>query len=114
MVKKLFFFVILSALIAASCAPPAQAPGPPAPGEVNIVNFAFSPSTLTVTAGTTVKWTNTGSASHTVTSVSGAPSFGSGTITPGSSFSQTFATAGSYQYHCSFHPAMTGTIVVTQ
>jgi len=38
--------------------------------------------------------------------------FQSGAISPGSSFSHTFTTAGEFAYHCEFHPNMTGTIVV--
>jgi plastocyanin len=58
-----------------------------------------------------VTWSNEDSVGHTVTANGGA--FGSGTIAPGTSFTRTFATAGTFAYHCSIHPSMTGTITVT-
>ncbi len=78
---------------------------------VSIVDFAFQPGSIEVAAGSTVTWTNNGSAPHTVSSDSGA--FESGQLSPGASFSQTFDTPGAYTYHCSIHPQMTGTVVVT-
>src|SRR5215212_8146649 len=33
---------------------------------------------------------------------------------PGTNFSQTFTTPGTYTYHCEIHPQMTGTVVVTE
>jgi plastocyanin len=73
-------------------------------------NKAFSPSDLTVDAGTAVTWTNTDRTSHT--STSDVAGWNSGTIAPGGQFSFTFATAGTFPYHCSIHPGMTGTVVV--
>jgi plastocyanin len=57
-----------------------------------------------------VTWTNTDSLPHTSTSNGGA--WDSGTIEPGHSFSVALATAGTFQYHCSIHPGMMGTITV--
>ena len=79
---------------------------------VNIQNFAFSPSTLTIDVGDSVTWTNNDGASHTVTSTSGPASFDSGTLSPGDSFSFTFTTAGTYDYRCNIHSSMTGMITV--
>jgi plastocyanin len=78
---------------------------------VSIVDFAFQPGSVEVAAGGTVTWTNTGQAPHTVTADDG--SFDSGQLAPGASFSQTFNTAGTFTYHCSIHPQMTGTVTVT-
>jgi plastocyanin len=77
---------------------------------VQIVDFAFEPATLEVPAGTTVVWTNAGSAPHTVTSDTDA--FDSGRLDPGGTFSMTFDTPGTYHYHCEFHANMQATIVV--
>ena len=77
---------------------------------VTISNFSFQPSTLTISAGTTVFWTNNDSTTHTITSDTGV--FSSGDLPPGSSFSHTFSSAGSFGYHCSIHPSMKGTIMV--
>ncbi len=77
---------------------------------VEIKNFAFSPSTLTVKKGDTVTWTNNDSAAHTVTADDG--SFDTGNISLGGSQTVTFTKSGTFTYHCSIHPMMKGTIVV--
>jgi plastocyanin len=77
---------------------------------VSIVDFAFQPASIEVATGGTVTWTNTGQAPHTVTADDG--SFDSGTLAPGATFSQTFATAGTFTYHCNIHPQMTATVIV--
>lgn len=77
---------------------------------VTIQNFSFGPGTLTVSAGTTVNWINSDSVTHTVTAMDG--SFDSSNLAPGQQFSFTFATPGTYSYHCSIHPFMTGQVVV--
>ena len=92
-------------------AQPTSAPAGTA-AEVKISNFAFDPSSLTVKVGTTVTWTNQDSAPHTITSDAG--DWDSGQLSNGQSFSHTFDQAGTFAYHCSVHPSMTGTIVVTQ
>jgi hypothetical protein len=73
---------------------------------------------LTVALGTTVTWKNTDTAGHYVTS--GQPSdntsgtvFDSGNlIKPGNSYQFTFQNSGTYNYHCSVHPWMTGQVIV--
>jgi plastocyanin len=77
---------------------------------VNISNFAFVPSMLTVSVGTTVTWTNNDSVSHTVTSLDDL--FDSGDIAPGATFSHTFEQKGTFNYQCTIHPFMTGEIIV--
>ena len=77
---------------------------------VAVADFAFSPATLTITAGDTVTWTNEDQVAHTATSTAGA--FDSGLLDQGDSFSFTFATPGTYDYLCTPHPSMTGRIVV--
>jgi len=79
--------------------------------EVFIQGMAFSPVTLTVTTGTTVKWTNKDGMTHTVTSDNAL--FDSGNIATNGVYSYPFANAGTFTYHCSIHPTMKGTIVVT-
>jgi plastocyanin len=74
--------------------------------------FTFQPTTLNITVGTTVTWSNTTQAQHTATSNDGA-TFNSGTINPGSSFSFTFMKKGTVAYHCNFHPFMKATIIVS-
>jgi amicyanin len=83
----------------------------PSANSVDIKNFAFSPSTLTIKVGETVTWTNDDSTSHTVTSDSGSE-LGSGSISPGQTYSHTFNTAGTFDYHCSIHTSMKGEVIV--
>jgi plastocyanin len=71
---------------------------------------AFVPNPVTVAQGTVVNWSNTDAANHDIVSDTGA--FDSGRLGTGDSFRFTFAAPGTYPYHCSIHPGMTGTIVV--
>jgi plastocyanin len=84
-----------------------------ATGSIDIKNMMFTPSQITVAKGGSVTWTNNDSTTHTVVddlSNVGGPA--SGNIAPGSTYSFTFTKTGSFQYHCSIHPSMRGTIVV--
>jgi plastocyanin len=90
--------------------PPAATP-PPGSGAVAIVDFDFAPQVLEVSTGTTVTWMNRGVAPHTVTATDGG--FDSGFLSAGDSYSRTFTAAGSFEYLCAIHPAMTGSVVVT-
>ncbi len=80
--------------------------------ELSINGMAFSNPSLTIKAGQTVTWINNDPVAHTVTSDQGLWDFGD--LDRGESFSFTFTTTGQYGYHCSIHPFMTGTIIVTQ
>jgi hypothetical protein len=77
---------------------------------VAISDFSFSPGTVTVAVGDTVTWTNSDAQDHTATADGG--SFDTGTLGNGESGTVTFSTAGSFPYHCTIHPQMTGTVVV--
>src|SRR4051812_139761 len=81
-----------------------------APHAVTIDNFTFNPQRLTVTAGSTVTWTNKDDIPHAI-AASGAQ-FRSKALDTDDDYSFTFTTPGTYQYFCSLHPHMTGTIVV--
>jgi plastocyanin len=89
----------------------AQAPAPvSSPYVIVIKNFTFSPSSVTIPVGATVTWKNDDGPAHTVTSTS--PAFDSGNLDNGQHFTFTFLKAGTYDYVCSYHPNMTGQIVV--
>lgn len=77
---------------------------------VSMLDYRFEARDLTVFAGTTVVWKNDGLAPHTATSDSAL--WDSGTVSSGQSYPRNFNTPGTYPYHCSFHPSMTGTITV--
>jgi len=71
----------------------------------------YSPSPDTVTVGQTVAWKNNDGITHTATANGGA--FNTGNVSPGStSAAVAMNTVGSFPYHCSIHPAMTGILVV--
>jgi plastocyanin len=91
-----------------------QAPAAPAGGAtaVDIKDFAFSPASDSVPAGSKVTWTNSDTTAHTVTFDDGSAD--SGNLAPGSTFDHTFATAGTFAYHCTIHSQMHGTVTVTQ
>ena len=77
---------------------------------VKIANFTFTPKQLTVKAGDTVTWVNEDDIPHTV--MSKTKLFRSKPLDTDNKFSFTFATQGTFDYFCSLHPMMTGSIVV--
>jgi plastocyanin len=132
---KLSKFIALSAataLIAAcggsssggnlSTGPNTPPPPPPPPSNsVTLANQLFSPSTLSVTKGTTVTWVwndcGGGGGYGTGTCVQHSVVFDDGTsgspLQDTGTFTRTFGTAGTFSYHCGVHgSAMTGKIVV--
>src|SRR5512140_154840 len=80
---------------------------------VQLVNFAFQPSVLTINAGDTVLWTNTTITSHNVVSSNSTWAASPFFTSPGT-FSVTLANPGTYGYYCQPHQAfgMTGVITV--
>lgn len=79
-------------------------------------SWRFEPSAVTARVGDSIMWANTGGAAHTAT----APgAFDSGDLVPafrsrpGGTYSWTATTAGTFAYACTYHPWMTGTLVVT-
>jgi hypothetical protein len=77
---------------------------------VSVQFAAFAPSQVDALPGDTVAWTNQSPRAHTVTADAGA--FGSAELGPGAQFAWTAGAVGSYGYHCTIHPAMTGEIDV--
>jgi plastocyanin len=84
--------------------------GGPGQNEVWIKNMVFNPSTITVAAGTTIKWTNKDPAPHTATSTDNL--FDTGTLGTNESSSIKFSNAGSFSYICTIHTSMKGTVIV--
>ena len=70
----------------------------------------FAPSSITVQAGTLVTWSNNDQTAHTATENNGA--FNSGSIGGGGTFSRQFNTVGAFEYHCTLHANMSGTVTV--
>ena len=82
----------------------------PAAAQVEVKDFMFAPTTLTVAAGAQVTWVNKDDEPHTVVSDTGV--FRSGAMDTNESFSFKFDKPGTYHFTCSIHPRMVGTIVV--
>jgi plastocyanin len=78
--------------------------------QVKIDNFVFSPNSLTVPAGSTIRWTNQDDIPHNI--VSADKSFKSKVLDTDETFTYTFTKPGTYAYFCSIHPKMTGKVVV--
>lgn len=76
---------------------------------VDISDFAFVPKVITVNVGDTVTWEHNDVAAHDVVSTG---LFKSPFFERGGNFSFKFENAGTYEYYCSIHPAMRGTVVV--
>ena len=89
---------------------PLEAESAGATHDVGIDNFSFSPASLSVPPGTTVRWTNRDDIPHTV--VADDRSFKSAVLDTDGQFSRQFTQPGTFKYFCSIHPRMTGTVVV--
>jgi amicyanin len=86
-------------------------------GRVKIAyrNIMISPATVTITAGTSVTWTNFDALQHNVVVQSGPQTFTSPTMDQGSTYSFKFTKPGVYNYICTFHPTtMIGKITVVR
>lgn len=84
--------------------------GPPAEKNLNIFirDGKFLPNKSAVLKDTKVTWYNEDIKSHTVT----GEGWGSPEMAPAATFSKTFSISGTYEYHCSLYPSMTGEIIV--
>jgi plastocyanin len=78
--------------------------------QVIMTNRSYDPETVTIKVGDTVTWVNQDAPQHDVVADNGE--FKSDLFDKGQSFSHTFTAAGTYPYHCSIHPGMTGTVIV--
>jgi plastocyanin len=81
--------------------------------QVEIEDMAFNPDNITVKKGTVVTWTNKDSTAHTVTENDGKNGPSSQLLNQGQSYTFTFNETGSFQYRCTVHPNMSGTVTVT-
>ncbi|HEY4273724.1 MAG TPA: cupredoxin family copper-binding protein [Candidatus Udaeobacter sp.] len=78
---------------------------------IEIRDFAFNPQTLTVKSGERITWINRDDEPHTVVSV-GKKFQKSSALDTDQQFTITAGAPGTYEYFCSVHPKMTGTIVI--
>ncbi len=77
---------------------------------LNVSDDFYDNASVTIKAGTAVRWYNNGENRHTATA--NDLSWGTGTIQPGGNFARYFHTPGTYTYFCSYHPTMTATLIV--
>ena len=90
---------------------PSTPSNPVATGQVEVGNDFFSPANITVPVNTTVHWAwGSDARPHNVTFTDGSTS---GDKTAGGTYDKTFGTAGTFDYHCTIHGTMTGSVVVT-
>jgi len=102
------FYGLAALPLQANAAAAVAVPTPEA--TISIDKFMFEPTSLTVTAGTTVHWKNLDPEPHTVRGVD--TNFRSDPLDQNDSFAYKFDKPGTYRYVCSIHPQMLGTIIV--
>src|SRR5690349_8435664 len=117
MQRRVVLMLLAMGLAACGKSPASPDPAPAGSTTINIVSgasnlttTAFSPNPITLAIGATVSFLNNDNTTHT--SVANAGAWTSPNIAPGRRFNFTFATVGTYAYHCSIHAGMVGTINV--
>jgi plastocyanin len=77
---------------------------------VQIKRAAFSPATVSIVAGDTIRWRNVDTRNHQIVSTTGT--FASPVLRPNRSYSFKFEVAGTYRYRDALNPSVTGTVRV--
>ena len=105
--------VVLALLLGAACTQDEDITGGIRPGTIFVAarDTFFTPDSVLIAAGLPVRWTNEGRALHTVVAEDSA--WASGLLLHNWWVEVTFDSAGTYAYHCTEHPSMTGKVVVT-
>src|SRR6266566_8326484 len=106
-------FVMTALIIAAGIKPifaVSAGDKPVGSATAKIDNFSFGPADLTISAGTTITWTNQDDVPHVV--ASDDKLFKSNPLDTDDHFSFTFTKPGTYVYYCAIHPKMMAKVVV--
>jgi plastocyanin len=98
-----------TAVSTGTCSTPTSAAGATI---VFIRDFAFVTPTVRVKAGTSVAWVNCEPTNIPHTSTADGGAWDSGSLAPAAAFTRTFATAGTFPYHCAIHTGMKATVIV--
>ena len=86
---------------------------PPTSAAVSLQNLAFNPNSVVVQSGGTVTWTwNDGAIGHNVTFTSGPARPPDAATRDSGTYALPLTTVGTYGYHCTIHPTMTGSVTV--
>jgi plastocyanin len=109
-ILKTLMIGLAASLIFAACEDENNNESGPGENEVWMQNNDFNPENLEISKGTTVKWINKDDVDHTVTSSDGL--FDSKIVPAGETFQYTFDSTGTYDYVCTIHSGMSGTINV--
>lgn len=106
--------VALSALALTACSTTDEpaAVAPTGPNVVTVADMAYSPAALTIEAGETVTWFFDDTVQHDVVGLDDASSLLNSSLMTTGEYSQTFDEPGTYEYVCTIHPNMTGTVTV--
>lgn len=89
----------------------ASGPPPSSNSVVAVRDRSFDRSHLEVAAGTTVEWSNAGSTRHHLVRILGGATV-DGELPPGATATARFEQPGTFEYYCSIHPGMDGSITV--
>lgn len=96
--------------LVAQAATPVPSPVPSPVSIIHIKNFAYTPGSVTIPVGSTVKFVQDDEVPHTVTAADG--SFDSGNLSQHQIWTHTFTVAGTYDYYCAYHTYMKGKIII--
>ena len=91
----------------------ARAEEPPVTHQVIIENMKFTPAITNLRPGDKITFKNQDLVPHTVTEKGSPPAFDSGVIQMGTTWDFTATRAGTFNFRCTFHPTMEGSIVVS-
>lgn len=108
MLPRILIMALVAALAIGGLPVPASGGGN-AVAKVRMVDGdRFRPRTVTIARGTVVRWVNKDNHDHTST----GPGWNSGRLDPDDTFRRTFNQVGTFNYRCTIHLTMRGTIVV--
>jgi plastocyanin len=80
------------------------------PRTVWITRTGFTPASISIKSGQSVRWVNRTAANHQV--VADDSSFSSQVLAQGTAFAHAFTSGGTHRYHDGLQPSLSGTVVV--